>query len=70
MSKEQDMEPLATCRAYYPRLLKMKLPENLVVRNGFLCKGNLPAALVTSGIVEAAAQGFLQVDDPQEYETG
>ncbi len=70
MSKEQDIETLTTRRVDYSRLLKMKLPENLVIRNGFLCKGNLPAALVTSGIVEAAAQGFLQVDDSQEYETG
>lgn len=70
MSKEQGLIPLGTDQAYYSRLPNMKLPENHAIREGFLCKGNMPAALVTSGVVEAAAQGFLHVDDAQEYETG
>lgn len=70
MCKEQGLIPLGTGQAYYSRLPNMKLPENHVIREGFLCKGNMPAALVTSGVVEAAAQGFLHVDDAQEYETG
>jgi len=48
----------------------MELPKNYVIRNGFLCKGNTPATLVASGIIEAAVQGFLHVDEAGEYETG
>ncbi|WP_041272702.1 hypothetical protein [Desulfitobacterium hafniense] len=70
MSKERDLKPLVTRRIVYFGLSNTKLHGNYVIRKGFLCKGNIPATLVTSGIVEAAAQGFLQVDDPQEYETG
>lgn len=70
MCKKQGLIPLSTGQAYYSRLPNMKLPENHVIRKGFLCKGNMPASLVTSGVVEAAAQGFLHVDDAQEYETG
>ena len=70
MSKEQGLIPLGTGQTFYSRLPNMKLPENHVIREGFLCKGNMPAKLVTSGVVEAAAQGFLHVDDAQEYETG
>ena len=70
MSKEQGLKPPGTGQTYYSRLPNTKPPENYVIREGFLCKGNMPAALVTSGVVEAAAQGFLHVDDGQEYETG
>ena len=70
MNKEQGLIPLGTGQAYNSRLPNMKLPENHVIREGFLCKGNMPATLETSGIVEAAAQSFLHVDDAQEYEIG
>ncbi|KUO66661.1 MAG: hypothetical protein APF84_03345 [Gracilibacter sp. BRH_c7a] len=70
MNKEQGLIPLGTSQTYYSRLPNMKLPENHVIREGFLCKGNMPATLETSGIVEAAAQSFLHVDDAQEYEIG
>ena len=69
MSKEQIIIPLGTGQTFYYQLPNMKLPDNHAIREGFLCKGNMPAALVTSGVVEAAAQGFFHVDDAQEYET-
>lgn len=69
MSKEQDLKLQDTGQTLYSRLPSMKLPENHVIREGFLCKGNILAALVTSVAVEAAVQGFLHVDDGQEYET-
>lgn len=70
MNKEQGLIPMGTGQTYYSRFPNMKLPENHVIREGFLCKGNMPVTLETSGIVEAAAQGFLHVDDAQEYEIG
>lgn len=70
MSKKQDLMPHGNAQACYSRPPSIKLPEGYVIRDGFLYKGNMPAALVTSGTVEAAAQGFLHVDDAQEYETG
>ncbi|WP_018306477.1 hypothetical protein [Desulfitobacterium hafniense] len=69
MSKEQNPKPVATSRNDDSGPLKMKLPENYIICKGFLYKGSMPVTLVTAGIVEAAAQGFLQVDDAQEYET-
>lgn len=70
MNKEQKPIPLGTGQTNYSRHPSMKLPENHIIREGFLYKGNMPVTLVTSGIVEAAAKGFLHVDDAQEYETG
>lgn len=69
MSKEQDLKSLVISRNDYSGLLKMKIPENYIICKGFLYKGSMPVTLVTSGIVDATAQGFLQVDDDQEYET-
>jgi len=69
MSKEQVLISLGTGQTFYYQLPNMKLPENYAIRKGFLCKGNMPAALVTSGVVEAAAQGFFHVDDAQVYKT-
>ena len=45
------------------------LPENYTIRDGFLFKGDTPVSLATSGIVETAAQGFLHVDETEEYKT-
>ena len=70
MSKEQSQTPRDTSQTSYSRPPDTKLPENYVIRDGFLCKENTPASLVTSGIVEAAAQGFLYVDEAEEYKTG
>jgi hypothetical protein len=70
MSKEQRPTPRDTSQNFYPQTPNMELPKNYVIRNGFLCKGNMPATLVASGIIEAAVQGFLHVDEAGEYETG
>ncbi len=69
MSKEQSPASRGTSQTSYSRPPDMKLPENYVIRDGFFCKENTAASLVTSGIVEAAAQGFLHVDGAGEYET-
>ncbi|MFZ5944307.1 MAG: hypothetical protein ACOYVD_09370 [Bacillota bacterium] len=69
MSKEQRLTPRDIRQTLYSRLPDMKLPENFVIRDGFLCKGNTPVTLVTSGIIEAAAQGFLHVGEAEDYET-
>jgi hypothetical protein len=45
------------------------LPENYSIRDGFLFKGDTPVSLATSGIVEIAVQGFLHVDETEEYKT-
>lgn len=45
------------------------LPENYLIRDGFLFKGDTPVSLVTSGIVESAVKGFLHVDETEEYKT-
>lgn len=44
-----------------------RLPENYTMRDGYLFKGDTPVSLLTSGIVETAAQGFLHVDETEEY---
>lgn len=69
MSKEKNASPRDTGQALYSRP-PAKLPENYTTRGGFLFKGNTPVSLATSGIVEAAAQGFLHVDEAEEYKTG
>lgn len=70
MNKEQIPTSRSTSRTSYSHLPNMKLPESYAIRDGFLCKGSKPATLVTSGVVEAAIQGFLHVDEAGEYEIG
>lgn len=70
MSKKKSPAPRGTGKNSYSRSPNMKLPENYVICDGFLCKGNMPASLVTSGIVEDAIHGFLHVDEAGEYKTG
>lgn len=69
MSKEQSPTHRDTSRTSYPQTPNMEFPKNYVIRNGFLCKGNTSVTLVASGIIEAAVQGFLHVDEAGEYET-
>lgn len=69
MSKEQGLIPLGIGQTCYSQLPNMKLSESHVILEGFLCKGSMTVSLVTSGIFVAAAQGFLHVDEAQEYKT-
>lgn len=39
-----------------------KLPEEYSVQNGFLIKSGAIVGLASSGIIEAAKEGFLHVD--------
>lgn len=59
-----------TGQTCYSRPSNTHLPENYTLRNGFICKGGIPVILAASGIVEAAAQGFLHVEETEEYKTG
>lgn len=68
MSKKQNSVPQCTGQIYSQRP-NTQLPENHGIREGFLCKSDMPVTLVTSGVIEAASQGFLHVEDAQEYET-
>lgn len=58
------------CLTLYSRPIQAKLPENYTLRNGFLYKGNTVVSLETAGIIEAARQGFLHVDETPDYQTG
>lgn len=69
MNKEQSPIPPGNGQINYSRHPGMKLPENYVIRDGLLYKGNLPVSLAASGIIEAAAQGFLHVNKAEEYES-
>jgi hypothetical protein len=72
MSEEKSLlsKDANTGQTSYPRPSDAKLPENYTMRDGFLIKGGTLVSLVTSGIVEAAARGFLHVDETEEYRTG
>jgi len=70
MGDEKSAISQDTGQASYSRPAKAKLPENYTIRDGFLWKGDTPVSLVVSVIVEAAVQGFLHVDETEEYKTG
>ncbi|MCG9969210.1 hypothetical protein L9W92_14375 [Pelotomaculum terephthalicicum JT] len=70
MGDEKSAISQDTGQASYSRPAKTKLPENYTIRDGFLWKGDTPVSLVVSVIVEAAVQGFLHVDETEEYKTG
>ena len=53
----------------YPTFSNAEFPENYSMRDGFLIKGDTPVCLVTSGILDMAAQGFLHVDEKEQYKT-
>lgn len=69
MSKKHSPASWGVGQPYYSQPVNTKLPENYAIRDGFLYKGNSPASLVNSGVVEAASQGFLHVDEAADYET-
>lgn len=56
-------------QAAYLQSSNTELPENYSLQDGFLFKGDTPVSLVTSGIVESAAQGFLHVEKKEKYKT-
>lgn len=47
-----------------------QVPEDYALRDGFIYKGGMPVSLAASGIIEAAVQGFLHVEETEEYKTG
>ncbi|NPV89717.1 MAG: hypothetical protein HPY50_02935 [Firmicutes bacterium] len=69
MNDEKNAIPQDTGRASYSRHAQVKLPEGYTMRDGFLYKGDTPVSLITSGLVETAARGFLHVDETEEYKT-
>lgn len=70
MGDEKSTISQDTGQASYSWPLNAKLPENYTIRDGFLFKGDTLVSLAASGIVGAAAQGFLHVDETEEYKTG
>lgn len=56
-------------QASYLQSSNTELPESYTIHDGFLFKGETPASLITSGLVENAAQGFLHVDETERYKT-
>lgn len=69
MSEEKSASQ-GTGQVSYLRSSNMELPKNYTKSDGFIVKGGMPVSLATSGIIEAAAQGFLHVDETEEYKTG
>ncbi|MFZ5975114.1 hypothetical protein SAMN02745975_01534 [Geosporobacter subterraneus DSM 17957] len=69
MSEEKNTSQ-DTDQVYYPRSSSKQLPKNYITRDGFLIKGNTHVSLAASGIIEAAVQGFLHVEETEEYRTG
>lgn len=69
MSEEKSPISQYTSQASYLRPSNTELPENYTMRDGFLFKGDTSVSLVTSGVVESAAQGVLHVDETEKYKT-
>ena len=69
VSNEKNLSQNTGQDSYF-RPSNSQLPENYTESGGFLVKGDTPVSLVTSGIIEAAAQGFLHVEETEEYKAG
>lgn len=69
MSQEKNASQDAD-QVSYLRSSNIQLPKNYVTSNGFLIKGDTNVSLAVSGILEAAVQGFLHVEETEEYKTG
>jgi hypothetical protein len=69
MSEEKNTSQ-DTDQVSYPRSSNTQLPKNYIMCDGFLIKGDTHVSLAASGIIEAAVQGFLHVEETEEYKTG
>lgn len=69
MNKEKNASQ-DTGQTSYSCCSNAQVPEDYALRDGFICKGGMPVSLAASGIIEAAAQGFLHVEETEEYKTG
>lgn len=68
MVKKKNRKRLAG-QLLYLQSSNIELPEGYITSGGFLFKGEVPVSLVTSGLKEIAAQGFLHVDETEKYVT-
>lgn len=69
MNKEKNSSQVIG-QTSYSCCSNTQVPEDYTLRDGFLCKGSIPVSLAASGIIETAAQGFLHVEETEEYKTG
>lgn len=69
MSQEKNASQ-DTDQVSYPRSSNTQLPKNYMTCDGFLIKGDTHVSLAASGIIEAAVQGFLHVEETEEYKIG
>lgn len=69
MNKEKNSSQ-DTGQNSYSCCSNTQVPEDYALRDGFICKGGMPISLAASGIIETATQGFLHVEETEEYKTG
>lgn len=69
MSRSKKKKHQNPGQASDPQSSNTELPNSYTICDGFLVKGDTPVSLITSGIVETAAQGFLHVDEAEKYKT-
>lgn len=69
MSEEKNTSQ-DTDQVSYLRSSNTQLPKNYITCDGFLIKGDTNVSLAVSGILETAVQGFLHVEETEEYKTG
>ena len=69
MSRSKQKKHQNPSQASDPQSSNTELPNSYSISDGFLVKDDARVALVTSGIFETAAQGFLHVDEPEKYKT-
>lgn len=69
LSQEKNVSQDAD-QVSYLRSSNTQLPKNYMTCDGFLIKGDTHVSLAASGIIEAAVQGFLHVEETEEYKTG
>lgn len=69
MSRSKKKKHQNPSQASDPQSSNTELPNSYSISDGFLVKGDTTVSLVTSGIVETAAQGFLHVDEAEKYTT-
>ena len=68
MNKEKNVFK-HTGQTSYSFPSNVQLPNEYTLCDGFICKGGMPVSLITPGIIETAAQGFLHVEETEEYRT-
>lgn len=66
---KKDKRHKATAQEFSSPPSTIELPEDYIINEGFLLKGDTPISLITTGLIETAKQGFLHVDKTEKYKT-